>query len=68
MVAAIHRVLIDGYAISDEKLELSMRAMAVPVKNRMGSVEAAVSVSVEAMKRDFLRVLQQVAARLERAL
>jgi IclR family pca regulon transcriptional regulator len=75
VIAAIHRVQTDGYAISDEELELGMRAMAVPVKNRMGGIEAAVSVSVssarvsvDAMRRDFLPVLQQVAARLERAL
>jgi IclR family transcriptional regulator, pca regulon regulatory protein len=75
VIAAIHRVQTDGYAISDEELELGMRAMAVPVKNRLGAIEAAVSVSVssarvtvDAMKRDFLPVLQRVAARLERAL
>ncbi|SAL01204.1 IclR family transcriptional regulator [Caballeronia ptereochthonis] len=75
VIATIHRVQTDGYAISDEELELGMRAMAVPVKNRMGGIEAAVSVSVssarvsvDAMKRDFLPVLQRVAARLERAL
>ncbi|BBQ01533.1 IclR family transcriptional regulator (plasmid) [Burkholderia sp. SFA1] len=75
VIAAIHRVQTDGYAISDEELELGMRAMAVPVKNRQGGIEAAVSVSVssarvsvDAMKRDFLPVLQRLASRLERAL
>jgi IclR family pca regulon transcriptional regulator len=75
VIAAIRRVPVDGYALSDEELELGMRAMAVPVKNRMGGIEAAVSVSVssarvsvDSMKRDFLPVLQRVAARLERAL
>ncbi|SAL56324.1 IclR family transcriptional regulator [Caballeronia peredens] len=75
VIAAIHRAQADGYAISDEELELGMRAMAVPVRNRLGGVEAAVSVSVssarvsvEAMTRDFLPVLQRLAVRLERAL
>jgi IclR family pca regulon transcriptional regulator len=64
----------DGYAISDQEIELGMSAMAVPVRNRSGAIEAAVSVSVfsgrvsvEALRQTFLPVLQAVAQRIERA-
>jgi IclR family pca regulon transcriptional regulator len=52
-----------------------MSAMAVPVRNRSGEIEAALSVSVfsgrvsvETLEQKFLPVLRNVAARLQRAL
>jgi IclR family pca regulon transcriptional regulator len=72
---AIRRVNSDGYALSDEELELGMRAIAVPVRNRQGSIEAALSVSVSSARVSvneligrFLTVLIRVAERIERAL
>lgn len=72
---AIRRVNSDGYAISDEELELGMRAIAVPVRNREGTIEAALSVSVSSARVSvdeltgrFLAVLIRVAGRIEKAL
>lgn len=75
VLGAIRRVNSDGYALSDEELELGMRAIAVPVRNRQGSIEAALSVSVSSARVSvneltgrFLTVLLRVAERIERAL
>lgn len=45
LIHEIANVAINGYAISDEELEIGMRSMAVPVM-RQGQVVAAVSTSV----------------------
>jgi IclR family pca regulon transcriptional regulator len=65
----------DGYASSDEELELGMRAVAVPVRDVRGRTVAAMSVSAssarvtaEEMHRDFVPVLAAEAARLGRML
>ncbi|KWE99424.1 IclR family transcriptional regulator domain-containing protein [Burkholderia pseudomultivorans] len=75
VLEAIRRAAGDGYAISDEELEIGMSAMAVPVRNRSGQIEAAVSVSVfsgrvpvETLRESFLPVLRDMAERLQRSL
>jgi IclR family transcriptional regulator, pca regulon regulatory protein len=75
VLKAVQRAALEGYAISSEEIEFGMTAMAVPVRNRAGAIEAAVSVSVfsgrvsvENLKESFLPVLQALAARLERSL
>lgn len=62
----------NGYAIVDEELELGLRSIAVPVRDRSGTVVAAINVStqsarmsVDAMRRDFLPLLRRAAARIE---
>lgn len=62
----------NGYAIVDEELELGLRSIAVPVRDRSGTVVAAINVStqsarmsVDAMRRDFLPLLKRAAARIE---
>ncbi|WP_214366157.1 IclR family transcriptional regulator C-terminal domain-containing protein [Pseudonocardia sp. H11422] len=72
---AVETARADGFAISDEELELGMRAMAVPVLDTRGRTVAAMSVSassaritVEEMRRDFLPVLVDHATRLGRML
>lgn len=74
VLAAVKQAYRDGFALSDEEIELGMRAMAVPVRDAQGQIEAAVSVSVFSARVDrqtmierFLPVLQRTAARLERA-
>ncbi|HEX4247825.1 MAG TPA: IclR family transcriptional regulator C-terminal domain-containing protein [Pseudonocardia sp.] len=42
---SVHRAATDGYATSDEELELGMRALAVPVLDSRGRTVAAMSVS-----------------------
>jgi IclR family pca regulon transcriptional regulator len=75
VLKAIRRAEEDGYAISDEELEIGMSAMAVPVKNRAGQIEAALSVSVfsgrvniETLRETFLPALRETAGRLQRSL
>lgn len=75
VLKAIRRAAEDGYSISDEELEIGMSAMAVPVRNRAGLIEAAVSVSVfsgrvnvDTLRESFLPVLRDMAARLQRSL
>ncbi|NMH90737.1 helix-turn-helix domain-containing protein [Pseudonocardia bannensis] len=72
---AVEAARADGFAMSDEELELGMRAMAVPVLDTRGRTVAAMSVSassarvtVEEMRRDFLPVLLDQATRLGRML
>lgn len=74
VLQAVRLAAEEGYAISNEELEIGMSAMAVPVKNRNGEVEAALSVSVfsgrvsvETLKEKFLPVLKAATTRLERA-
>jgi IclR family pca regulon transcriptional regulator len=75
VLQAVRRAAEDGYAISNEELEIGMSAMAVPVRNRSGEIEAALSVSVfsgrvsvATLKEKFLPVLKVIAVRLQRAL
>ena len=57
-----------GYAISDEELELGMRALAVPVAGSTGEIIAAISVSAASarvravdLSKRFLPILQSCA-------
>jgi IclR family pca regulon transcriptional regulator len=75
VMQAVKRATRDGYAINNEELEIGMSAMAVPVRNRSGEIEAAMSVSVFSgrvsvltLERTFLPVLLAMAARLQRSL
>jgi IclR family pca regulon transcriptional regulator len=61
----IRRVRSDGFAITDEELELGLRSIAVPVKNRQNRVVAAMNIGVHAarvstaeMVHRFLPILQ----------
>lgn len=58
----------DGYAISDEELEVGMRSMAVPIRDAQGECIAALSmsvsavrISVETMREQFLPALRECA-------
>jgi IclR family pca regulon transcriptional regulator len=73
--AQVDEARLDDVAVSDEELELGMRAMAVPVRDSHGRVRAAVSVSafaarvsMEEMRARFLPVLRQAAAGIGRQL
>jgi IclR family pca regulon transcriptional regulator len=75
VLKAIRRAAEDGYAISDEELEIGMSAMAVPVRNSVGEIVAALSVSVfsgrvsiETLRENFLPTLRETAGRVQRSL
>lgn len=62
----------DGYAVVDEELELGLRSIAVPIRNRSGRIEAAINVSTQSarfsisgMEREFLPHLKEAAAAIE---
>ncbi|HZR56745.1 MAG TPA: IclR family transcriptional regulator C-terminal domain-containing protein [Terriglobales bacterium] len=46
----IRRVRSDGFALTDEELELGLRSVAVPVKTRQGRVVAAMNIGVHAAR------------------
>jgi IclR family transcriptional regulator, pca regulon regulatory protein len=65
------RIRTDGFAVTDEELELGLRSIAVPVRTRNGRVVAAMNVGVHAarvsaaeMIHRFLPVLQEKARAL----
>ncbi|RWM28953.1 IclR family transcriptional regulator C-terminal domain-containing protein [Mesorhizobium sp.] len=69
---AIDKARADGFAVVDEELELGLRSIAVPVKDRAGRTVAAINVStqsarfsVEAMEREILPVLRNAKQRVE---
>ncbi len=75
VTAAIRQAKADGYALSYDELEVGMCSMAVPVRGRSGTIEAAISVSAfsgrvsrETLTQSFLPALQRVAQRVQRAL
>jgi IclR family pca regulon transcriptional regulator len=66
------RVRTQGWSLVNQELEEGLRALAVPVRDRSGTVVAAVNVSahasrtsLEAMRRDLLPPLLKAAARVE---
>jgi len=75
LVTIVAHARRDGYAVSDEELELGMRSLAVAVHDRGGTVAAAMSVSVssarvtaDAMIREMLPILQRHARMLDKTL
>ncbi len=69
------RARVDGFAFTDEELEMGMRTMAVPVRDSMGRTQAAMTVSAftarisfDRMCAEFVPVLQRHAEHLGRML
>ncbi|MFC6083971.1 IclR family transcriptional regulator domain-containing protein [Sphaerisporangium aureirubrum] len=70
--AELRRARAQGYAIVDQELEEGLRSVAAPIRDRTGSVIAAVNIpvhaarhTVEAMRRDLVPPLLATAARIE---
>jgi IclR family pca regulon transcriptional regulator len=66
------RVRTQGWSLVNQELEEGLRALAAPIRDRSGTVVAAVNVSahasrtsLEAMRRDLLPPLLKAAARVE---
>ncbi len=75
LLAEIHTARKRGYAMSNEELELGMRALAVPMFGEAGAIVAAVSVSAASarvraadLRHHFVPVLQSCASRLSEAI
>jgi IclR family transcriptional regulator, pca regulon regulatory protein len=65
------QVRTEGYALNDQELEIGLRSIAVPVRNVVGAVVAAMNVSTQAsrvsrreMIERCLPILQAAAERL----
>lgn len=50
LLAEIARARSRGYSLNDEELEIGLRSIAVPVRNRAGAAVAAISVSVQSVR------------------
>ena len=48
--ALVAKAREEGHAIVDEELELGLRSIAVPIRNRNGAIEAAINVSTQAAR------------------
>ncbi|MEO5758664.1 MAG: IclR family transcriptional regulator C-terminal domain-containing protein [Mesorhizobium sp.] len=69
---AIGKARTDGFAIVDEELELGLRSIAVPIRDRSGSMVAAINVSTQSarfslaeMEREILPALLGARQRIE---
>lgn len=72
LAGIVRRAGEEGFALVDEELEIGLRSIAVPIRDRAGAVVAAVNVSTPsarhspaAMRRDFLPLLRQAARDIE---
>ncbi|MFF8844255.1 IclR family transcriptional regulator C-terminal domain-containing protein [Streptomyces sp. NPDC015127] len=72
LAAVLERVARQGYALVDEELEEGLRSLAVPVRDRTGTVVAAVNVGMHSSRRsteeclaEVLPELRATAARVE---
>lgn len=72
LARSVARAHSDGYAIVDQELEIGLRSLAVPIRDRERRIVAAINVSTQSartsvtqMKREFLPRLQRAAASIE---
>ena len=56
-----------GYALCDQELELGLRSIAVPIKNRQEQTIAAISLSVATSRMDIPAILEKLLPELEAA-
>lgn len=68
IIAAVRK---NGYALVDEELEIGLRSIAVPLRDRSGAVVASINVSTQStrhtpaeMEAEILPILKQTAARI----
>ncbi|GAA2978352.1 IclR family transcriptional regulator domain-containing protein [Actinokineospora diospyrosa] len=67
LVDALDRVRRDGYAVVDEELEIGVRSIAVPVRDRAGAVVAAVNVAMHSERRTMADCVAEVLPQLRAA-
>lgn len=60
-------VRVDGYALSDEELELGVRSIAVPIQDASGQVVASMSIVASTRRRTLENVLGSLLPELESA-
>lgn len=72
LAKAIEKTGRNGFAVVDEELELGLRSIAVPIRDRAGRIVAAINVSTQTarlscaeLKRDVLPLLKKAAGEIE---
>lgn len=67
----VHKVRTDGHALVDEELEIGLRSIAVPLRDRTGAIVAAINISTQStrhtpaeMEAEILPLLREMAARI----
>lgn len=63
----IARVRREGYAVADEELELGLRSIAVPVRDRSGRTVAAINVSTQSVRFTCQQMVEQILPHLRGA-
>ncbi|OGA12896.1 MAG: IclR family transcriptional regulator [Betaproteobacteria bacterium RIFCSPLOWO2_02_FULL_63_19] len=67
LLSEIRNARTQGYAISDEELELGLRSIAVPIRNAVGDMVAAMSLSVQTARMGRAEMVEQLLPALETA-
>ena len=65
LLEEVRKTRSQGYAISDEEIELGLRSIAVPVRNAVGDMVAAMSLSVQASRMGRKEMVEQLLPALE---
>ncbi len=65
LLEEVRKARLQGYAISDEEVELGLRSIAVPVRNTLGEMVAAMSLSVQASRMGRKEMVEQLLPALE---
>jgi len=65
--AEIQRARTEGYAICDQELEIGLRSLAVPIKNRRGKTVAAINVSSQPLKMSESKLIKEILPQLRQA-
>jgi len=67
LIKLLSQVRKQGYAISNEELELGVRSLAVPVRNGNGSTVGSISIVSSTSRRTLENMIEQLLPELERA-
>jgi len=65
LIGEVRKARQQGYAISDEEVELGLRSIAVPVRNALGEMVAAMSLSVQSSRMGRKEMVEQLLPALE---
>jgi IclR family pca regulon transcriptional regulator len=60
LVGEINKVREQQYSLVDEEIEIGLRTISVPVKNVMGEIQLAMSVSVQSARMTPKRMVEQI--------
>jgi len=63
----LRKVRKSGYSICDQELEIGLRSIAVPIRNREGKIVAAINVSSQPLKISEQKLLQRILPKLKLA-